>query len=107
MLWFFVGPQTLNPETVKTLHPKTLNPKPWTSTYIFRPSQLGSPPQMHPPAALPAPDAGMKNIDRGIMWGFPKVWGYPFGGPKNKDNCTSGSILGSHHLKCQGGLSAQ
>ena len=29
------------------------------------------------------------------IWGFPKIRGYLFGGPHNKDHSTLGSILGS------------
>ena len=34
----------------------------------------------------------------GVICGFPKVEGYPFGGPNNKDYSILGSILGSPHL---------
>ena len=32
------------------------------------------------------------------IWRFPKIWGYPFGGPQNKDCSIFGCILGSPYL---------
>ena len=34
----------------------------------------------------------------GLNWGFPKIGGYPFGGPNNKDYGIFGSILGSPYF---------
>ena len=46
-------------------------------------SQRPSSPLPHP-SLLPKPDCAVKPLDDNCAW-IPKIWGYLFGGPSNKD----------------------